>query len=222
MPNHVKNVIVLKGKNIKDFVDSITIEDARDPGRRLVDFNTIIPMPKDVRETAKIRLTVAEMDKMKEQGQDNWYDWSINHWGTKWNSYDNNNKLIGDDGAILIFETAWNSPIEVVMKLCEMCKQKNIELYGMFASEDSDYCGVIDGYGPDHDARYVFIEDTDDNIPLQGILLDYFTNDYEYRYDDEDEDPELVEYKQFYDSLKYKFYNFVWDYDIGGDDIKDY
>ena len=42
-------------------------------------------------------------------GADNWYDWSVNTWGTKW---DASNAYLQDDGWMLQydFDTAWNPP----------------------------------------------------------------------------------------------------------------
>ncbi len=45
-----------------------------------------------------------------------WYDWSIANWGTKWNAY--STKIIDDD--TIEFQTAWNAPRPIVMKLAEM------------------------------------------------------------------------------------------------------
>lgn len=56
----------------------------------------------------------------------NWYDWSCNKWGTKWNAsetYSSNNRFT--------FDTAWNTPIEWLLEL-----SKHIDFKGSFADED--------------------------------------------------------------------------------------
>ncbi len=45
-------------------------------------------------------------------GATTWYEWSIDNWGTKWNSYDN----IKGDGAF-VFCTAWSAPHPVIEEL---------------------------------------------------------------------------------------------------------
>lgn len=42
-----------------------------------------------------------------------WYDWSVNNWGTKWNSYDPRK---GEDNG-LMFSTAWSAPHPVIEEL---------------------------------------------------------------------------------------------------------
>jgi len=45
---------------------------------------------------------------------DRWYDWNINNWGTKWNSYDCT--LLEEESDYLVYEfyTAWSPPEPVI------------------------------------------------------------------------------------------------------------
>lgn len=43
-----------------------------------IDFNKVIPMPEHI---------FRDMAEREKYGKDNWYNWSIAHWGTIWNSY---------------------------------------------------------------------------------------------------------------------------------------
>lgn len=56
-------------------------------------------------------------------GATTWYDWCIENWGTKWNSYENEQD--GDD--TIKFETAWNAPEAVLLRLSEMYPDAIIE-----------------------------------------------------------------------------------------------
>lgn len=79
-----------------------------------IDFNKVIPMPEHI---FRGNLGMAEREKY---GKDNWYDWSIAHWGTKWNSY-------GYDGAYtpqdfdehIEFQTAWSRPVQAIAALAK-------------------------------------------------------------------------------------------------------
>ena len=52
-------------------------------------------------------------------GENNWYDWRIGNWGTKWNSYGYTENTTFQDGKIK-FLTAWSAPHPILQKLSEM------------------------------------------------------------------------------------------------------
>ena len=54
----------------------------------------------------------AYIDNVLEYGADTWYDWCIDHWGTKWNACE---CTIRDN--YLEFETAWSAPFPVIEEL---------------------------------------------------------------------------------------------------------
>lgn len=64
-------------------------------------------------------------------GATTWYDWCVDNWGTKWNAYENEQQ--GDD--IIRFQTAWNAPEKVIIKLSEMYPETEIEHW--WADEDT-------------------------------------------------------------------------------------
>ena len=78
-----------------------------------------------------------------ETGYSNWHPWSVVHWGTKWNAYD-----IEREGDIFKFQTAWNTPMKIWEKLCEMFPDIHIRV--MYADEDfGSNCGIITIVGGD-------------------------------------------------------------------------
>lgn len=62
-------------------------------------------------------------------GADNWYDWSLNNWGTKWNAYDQS-----DNGDEIVFCTAWSTPVNAMQLLS--AKYPEIEFRIQYADED--------------------------------------------------------------------------------------
>lgn len=119
---------------------------------------------------------------------DNWYDWSIKNWGTKWNAcYTMINVSKNDEGVIdtrlLEFETAWSPASDEIYKLMiAKCvpiigieKANDIEIY--YEEPGCDFSGLI---------TIEFISNSD-------IIL-HKDNTYSEieRYDDDDEEEEDV------------------------------
>jgi hypothetical protein len=50
---------------------------------------------------------------IQEFGHNNWYDWKLDNWGTKWNAYDQYTS--GDN--VISFDTAWSTPSEIIQYL---------------------------------------------------------------------------------------------------------
>lgn len=72
-------------------------------------------------------------------GWKDWYDWSIDNWGTKWNAC---HEYIDDDNQVIEFETAWSMP-EGVIK--EICKYTPVRVE--YADENlGANCGIEDYY----------------------------------------------------------------------------
>jgi len=92
-------------------------------------------------------------------GYNNWYSWSYDHWGTKWNAY---SQSIKDDQCI-IFDTAWSTPYPLMITLSKKFP-KNIFTI-KYADEDiGKNCGmyvlqngeVLQEYKPDGDEALMF------------------------------------------------------------------
>lgn len=66
----------------------------------------------DVREAG-----LAALRAIVETGYADWYEWSIDHWGTKWGAYDF--EEVSAEPLTIKFETAWSFPTPVFEKLAE-------------------------------------------------------------------------------------------------------
>ena len=136
MPNNVTNLIKFNGKqeDINKVLELIRT------GKECIDFNTIIPMPENI-----FRGNVG-LEERQKYGSDNWYDWSIAHWGTKWNAYDSH---LDKENNTITFDTAWSCPIPVLDALAEICYKHNVEFEGKWADEDRGYnVGTFESFSP--------------------------------------------------------------------------
>ena len=111
-------------------------------------FEKVLPMPKDI---YRGDLGQAEREKY---GDKNWYDWSIEHWGTKWDcrdTYINGNRVE--------FTTAWDFPLGAMKALAK----KVGTIFCIYADENVGYnCGGCfikeDGSIAEIDAATLFAE----------------------------------------------------------------
>ena len=146
MPNWTVNTIRALGtpQDLRAFLEALKWED------KVFDFNRIIPMPELLEHTAKDLLgqrvksryvidttvdgpleknirpfTEDEEAVLKSIGHSNWYDWSVEHWGTKWNAcYSEIDETGSASGYVEIrFETAWAAPVPVFQRMFELFPQ---------------------------------------------------------------------------------------------------
>jgi hypothetical protein len=64
-------------------------------------------------KTADIDSAKIALDNIENYGHKDWYSWSVDKWGTKWNAYSQEAR---EDGSIK-FETAWSTPYPVMEAL---------------------------------------------------------------------------------------------------------
>lgn len=114
MPNHVTNILRVSGNPEKVRAMFEAIKDDK-IGLGSIDFNKVIPMPEHI---FRGNLGMAEREKY---GEENWYNWSISNWGTKWNSYGYDGAYTPQDfdGEHIEFQTAWSRADPVIRTLAE-------------------------------------------------------------------------------------------------------
>lgn len=162
MPNHVIHEIEINSPNIeklKEIGRYIKSKESK------FDFNKIIPLPQELEGTASPATIIKDKDFPKElrkykkrknnfggrpiseseskeliqkYGYDNWYDWNIENWGTKWNAYDI--KIFQNT---IEFQTAWSTPEPVIQKLSEKFPETTFTI--KYADEDmGSNCGIYE------------------------------------------------------------------------------
>lgn len=133
MLNHVENHLIFDcpQERLQEILRAICYEEdsnAEKTGLGTIDFNKIIQMPDHI---YRGNLGQAEM---RQYGKNNWYDWSISHWGTKWNSYEND---CDENTHTLSFQTAWAAPHPVIERLAE--RYPDVRITHEWADEDMGY-----------------------------------------------------------------------------------
>ena len=125
MPNWTYNNLQFVGKTEESVKQLKELLKSKDND---FDFNNIIPIPLALTETvsgsenAKPDWQKEQSEKLKKQhGFDNWYDWSIMNWGTKWNAC-NTEVELNENVLNYTFETAWDAPREIAKALLHMKK----------------------------------------------------------------------------------------------------
>lgn len=127
MPNWINNELIITGEvsRVRELFDTVVTTSTEN--RQDFDFNKIIPMPAhqpDVNSPnpfwAGDSVGAAERLVFKEN---NWYDWSTKHWGTKWNADETwssppaSNIMSGEASGKIEFNTAWATVEDLMAKL---------------------------------------------------------------------------------------------------------
>ena len=126
MPNWCDNQITITGPNsVIDKIEKIVKEESNNIENGLLQF--FHPMPKELMETEKS----SDDKKMNKQpfvdGVNNWYDWRVKNWGTKWELcefYGVDRQYLteqseGESTISFAFSSAWSPPIEAYQNFLE-------------------------------------------------------------------------------------------------------
>lgn len=111
------------------------------------DFNKIIPMPEHG-DDFYAEGGLGDKEK-KKYGSNNWYDWSIENWGTKWNSYSHDivqeiSWAPDSQRYVMVckFETAWSAVVPLIKKMAE--NNPKVDITYVYADEDMGYnTGIV-------------------------------------------------------------------------------
>ena len=223
MPNHTANNFTVTGPkaDVLRFVAQAKGNDVTTGERTDLDFNKLLPIPKDLIGTSsptrimsqeEIDNMWADWNKRKAEGNlssfekerpmglgitqdkhdefilkygyDNWYDWSVFNWGTKWNAYDvtewsiNEGHWNGENSsATIYYETAWSPATALWLNMSK--DYPTLDFYHEFADEGGSFLGSE----TIRDGRIISSEefdwDSDNGIELREGLGRYWPEDEE-------------------------------------------
>lgn len=148
MPNYCGNTVNIWGskKAVDEFCAQIH-EEFKNGGGLL---NYCRPMPAELRGTAAPTKVVSELEYraqtpkkyfggaitiemqrrlLNDYGADNWYDWAVKYWGTKWEVTQEDVELVRRPRSVrLRFITAWSPPIEALESLAKKSPALHISI----------------------------------------------------------------------------------------------
>lgn len=164
MPNHITNGVTITHEDKTKLKQLIKNTIKEDNGEQTFDFNGILPMPKVLLEIHSGANTIdgkavdawreidgksiAISDKENEEliqkyKSNNWYDWSIQNWGTKWNAYSVSVIEASDTKLVIEFNTAWSTPQGIWDEL----ERQGFEVNGVWLDEGGGDGCINDGSG---------------------------------------------------------------------------
>lgn len=111
MPNWCSNKLVVSATSKKDLDEFVVKMGGQDEegDKREFTFNALVPRPK------------AE--------ENNWYDWNVKNWGTKWDASESSVYIHDEEFRVNItFDTAWSPPIEWLEKVAPQFPKLNFTL----------------------------------------------------------------------------------------------
>ncbi len=123
MPDHIMNHLVISGKDYESIMDFRLKYGIHD----YFDFNRVIPEPQSIEECDD-RYISSKKEQLEDDLFDevyDWYSWRVDHWGTKWNSYENVIRQY-DNILYIKYLTAWETPKQILVKLKEDNKEYRI------------------------------------------------------------------------------------------------
>lgn len=151
MPNHCTNRLLVRGpeSGVRAFFKKAKGEDG---SAGPLTFHAFVPMPD----------YVLRGDVKAGETRPNWYDWSCDNWGTKWDAYDTyyslesatpmeqlasalNSPNEQEIEELLAFNTAWSPPIPVVRAMIAQHTDLCFELNS--AEPGNDFGVIIEGSG---------------------------------------------------------------------------
>lgn len=138
MPNWCDNVVMIKG----DPGDILKVKELLKDDKSVYSFQKIMPCPPALLNgSAPNRNEQNAAFNRSKYGAADWYDWCVEHWGTKWGASDAVMTIDNPDQLGYTFQTAWTPPIPVHDHLAKMFPNTNI-----FINYDESGCD-FSGWG---------------------------------------------------------------------------
>lgn len=133
---------------VEKYISAENEDPDKSSASEILDFNKIIPMPKELDVTLKsIDPLTKEGQALQKKYDDNlasfgfqsWYDWSLKNWGTKWNSYS-----VEFHANLVQMKTAWYPPGPVIQELARLIHE---DIRMTYVDEAYEFWGESFFYG---------------------------------------------------------------------------
>ena len=200
MPNWCDNQVTITGPNsVIDKIEKIVKEEKE--GNGLLNF--FHPMPKQLEGTTSPSSSADKPQPMVE-GFDNWYDWRVENWGTKWELCEfygvdrqyHSEQNEGESTITFGFDSAWAPPINAYEQFLR--DNEDCSLKAWYYEGGCDFMGEWDNGSDDCYAPSDYKSDSDFwNDGVGSTLDDYFgitESMAEYEAEQEAEKEDVHEY----------------------------
>ena len=171
MPNWCRNQITIRSKD-KELIRNLRddLEDMN--GKGLLHY--MYPMPFELRDTTKGSDSKTNQEFIDKYGFDNWYDWALHNWDTKWDvDFDLDFVPLVRLGFTyyelsLEFNSAWSPPLAVWQKFVDRYPKGTFEVAHLqYIESGMQFCGVHDALD---NTKSVYVENYVDTF------ADYVSN----------------------------------------------
>jgi hypothetical protein len=112
MPNWCNNSVTIRGeeKDLDEFEKFLNDKNGKDW------FDFFLPCPQELKDGGPVGFSAEPDENAKalteKYGASDWYTWSVDNWGTKWNC-DAQDWTRNDDSITFWFDSAWAPPTEL-------------------------------------------------------------------------------------------------------------
>jgi hypothetical protein len=189
MPNWCSNTITIRGE--KKEIDRLESFLNEKDGKEWFDF--FLPCPQELKDGGPVGFSTEppaekEQSLVEKYGSTNWYDWSVQNWGTKWNC-DAQDWSREDDSISFWFDSAWGPPTELYSFICN---DTDFDVEAGYHEEGMAFVGrFVDG----EDESYAYSDvasllDIPEVIVSDWNLLEMLEERAEWEEDDDFDDEE--------------------------------
>ncbi len=160
MPNHVYTSMLVTGEP-----ELIKLFTEKHFDKEQFDLSSFAPMPTELKGTTapnkppringkevlpnsvEYKAWQANTNRLIEAyGYDNWYEWCLQHWGTKWNTYECDMDTPTENTIACNFQTAWSLPDPIFEKMAKLYPTLEFEMTCVEESGYfSGYISIIEG-----------------------------------------------------------------------------
>ena len=187
MPNWCNNSFELVGpkEKIREFESFLEQNNGKDW------FDFFLPCPQELKDVGNVSFhEEGNKTLIEKYGHGDWYSWSVENWGCKWNcdandwtveDYDEENLSIR-----FWFDSPWGPPIALYEKISEM---EELTVFGNYHEEGMAFVGKFE-YGSNDSYEYSDVESLDDipeDIVDEWNLREMLEDREEWDEDEEDE-----------------------------------
>lgn len=108
--------------------------------------------------------------------EENWYDWNIEHWGTKWDITPHHFERVTENAIFLTFDSAWNPPVA----LYDYLSEQGWMIYALYHEGGMGFAGRYED-GVDDYYEYSFdSEESIEALPTDLIEFGGIWENYEF------------------------------------------